>query len=300
MNNINNKYAPGVATYGAPGAQGNSGKDGYSIFYVPSDNIDDDNIQNAIIGNKYISNNSTNINLTKEIDRKYQMNDLFLTRNGKLYKLNGFDNNRPMFECINENFLPYDTSILNYFEGVIYNKVGQSVAFADATSISKNDISDNDAFNDGVVNIVASNNDVNLLSLYNYDKHTESASVLNVHADTSCFIFDTNVNICIDNLSSSSSTENKCVTVNNKNYYSPIINTDSIDCTYTLSVGKININNYNNEFITTHVFDSNDSYKTTIYTKDSSVIDVSQHGIGCKFIVAANNGGYVNKILKQK
>lgn len=297
MNCINNKYAPGVATYGAPGAQGNSGKDGYSIFYVPNDNINDENIKNSIIKNKYITNNSRHINFVNEIDRKYQINDLFLTRSGKLYKLIKFDeNNDPIFDCVNENFLPHDTSILNYFEGTIYNKVGQRILFSDAASISDDVV--NNFQCDGVVNVIATNDGTKMLSLYNYDRETETSSELNVHVDTSCFIFNTEANICIDNLKSSTDQQISCVTVNNKNYYSPIINNVDIECSYNVNGSIINIDKYNGEFITVYIFDDYNSYQGTVYAKNSS-IDISKY-TGRNFIVAANNGNYVSKILEKK
>ena len=299
MNDINNKYAPGVATYGAPGAQGNRGKDGYGIFYVPSYDINDESVKDSIIKNKYISNNSNGLIFSKELDRQYQINDLFLTRSGKLYKLVAFDvDNSPEFECVNENFLPGDTSILNYFDGTIYNKVGRHVTFIDSTSISNDANVNVDAFSDGVMNIVSTNDGANLLSLYNYDKQKETSHVLNVHASDNCFIFDTTSNICIENLKSRSDIKDNVVTVNDKTYYSPITCNDNILCDYSISGNEIKINNYTNEFITVYVFNGDNSYINTIVAK-SSTIDVSKYG-DCNFIVAANNGNYISKILEQK
>ena len=125
---LNAKYAPGISTYGAPGAQGKQGFNGYSIYYVPyniesltqpADSQEIELIRTDILNNTFIS---TNISGTKTLlDRSYQVNDLFILPNSKIFKLSRLNREYNSVEfqeigILNKSF-PFTTSS----NGYIYN-----------------------------------------------------------------------------------------------------------------------------------------------------------------------------------
>ena len=125
---LNAKYAPGISTYGAPGAQGKQGFNGYSIYYVPY-NIDsliypDDSQEIELIKTDILNNTFISTNISGEktlLDRSYQVNDLFILPNSKIFKLSKLNReyNSVDFQeigILNKTF-PFSTSS----NGYIYN-----------------------------------------------------------------------------------------------------------------------------------------------------------------------------------
>lgn len=92
---LNSKYAPGISTYGAEGAQGKNGNNGYSIYYIPYDistllDDEEESVELSLIKNDILNNRFINTNLLGEkeiLNRTYQINDMFILPNYKLFSL---------------------------------------------------------------------------------------------------------------------------------------------------------------------------------------------------------------------
>lgn len=86
---VNYDYAPGLPSYGLPGTQGNTGKNGNCIFYTGF-NIyngtkeDIRQFSDAIMQNKLPIHNYTG---TSKLNRKFQIGDYFFDSKGNIFKL---------------------------------------------------------------------------------------------------------------------------------------------------------------------------------------------------------------------
>lgn len=274
--NKNTLYAPGIATYGSQGERGQTGLNGFSIYYIP-DNINDDNsnyiIKNYISKNRIISNNYTNNNSYLN-DRPYQYSDLFLTPNGKIYKYVNINNEKSLLEIgeiINDNLDLFD----------IENKDNKIVYLNDSKKLCIGGTNKNNNYS-ALLNIIL-NKDSSLgyISLYNNDNN-QSLSISNTTNDD--ILISNNNNLLIDNLFINNDNIND-VSYNNTVYYKPLstynfnISTE-IDTSnnlivkiptknqYMYNIYKFNDNSLN---MSMNVFDEDIS----ILTNDISMITLS-------------------------
>lgn len=83
----NNKYAPGLVTYGVLGGEGSIGLPGKSFYYT-SLNKDIEG-EYSVIKSKIQNNEILSNNISQSLgDRKYESGDLILDANGNIYQLN--------------------------------------------------------------------------------------------------------------------------------------------------------------------------------------------------------------------
>ena len=219
---LNSIYAPGISTYGADGQPGERGRAGYGIYYVPF-NVDlsihnekdeaFNTVISAIRSNSYISNIAT----TKYFltDRVYQVNDLFVTKIGKLFRLKTLADDITFELC---GSLLGASEVFKIENNSVYNSSGSNFVFRDEKY--KNDSLNADSFmyiktdNNKLLKIV---NDNCALELIKYDSISgESSTAFNVCTTNSKILID---NLYVDKLDE----RDDVITVNinnkNKEYY---------------------------------------------------------------------------------
>ena len=191
---LNSTYAPGIATYGAQGKQGNNGLPGYALYYLHQDinlvSRDDNNyynyICNCIRNNIFITNNS---NISAELlsmkNRTYQIGDMFLTPSGNIYILKNFDGDGNVeFDLHGELIKHEDLFDVDDNTNLIYNKNARNVLLTDNTdNIS---LDDNDSSlsvlniyttdsNNGAISFISKNNTVTFKQIENGDLMLDSS-----------------------------------------------------------------------------------------------------------------------------
>lgn len=287
----NSKYAPGIATYGIKGLQGERGNSGYSLYFTPYD-ITDDKLKQSIINNVFISDNS---NLSDDIkimkDRKYQPHDLFLTNSGKIYKLNNI-------KTVEFEKTPI-LDLSDLINGFIVNTDNKTLS-SDKKVIIGNTTSQNI---EAPLTIVP-NESGNLISLLNHNN--EINTTIKIDKDNEYIVFDNSSNICIDNLFINNDSLFNRITVNNKDYYKAVTQkyeNISNDTIYNYDVSSDSIKIYQDcEYRYRYKDDNEDQDSTIIHIEyhngdniePKSLIDYSMFEI---YLIKSE---YISKYIKIK
>lgn len=106
----NEKYIPGISTYGARGNTGKRGASGLSMYYSAYYNLSDktssysSEVASKIRSNYLLSNNSLLSDDDSRLpeDREYQIGDTFVSPDGKVYMLKSITSSAVTFEFIGE------------------------------------------------------------------------------------------------------------------------------------------------------------------------------------------------------
>ena len=174
----NNLYAPGISTYGIKGDKGKRGAAGYGIYYVPFDDINNSIVSDYIKNNMFISNNNINQLMN---DRLYQVKDLFVIPNGKLYELEEMptDTSIAKFKYLTSFANP--TEIYDVSNNTVYFKNSKKIVFADDASLSNNE---------SFINIISKNN-----KIFEYNNYDSSFSF---SYDNSVYNVTSNANLLLN------------------------------------------------------------------------------------------------------
>lgn len=196
---LNSNYAPGIATYGAQGKQGKIGEPGYALYFIPYDiddltkNTNSENNQykhliNCIKNNRFVTNNSEiSVELLVMKNRSYQIGDLFLFPNGKIYRLLSTIN--ISFEFVGELIKKSET--FNKTSNVIYNSNNMPILLTNVNDV-------NDINCDALLNILynSEDNNKNLLSFIDIN----SKYNINFKNDNGSLIIDSSNGVYFNNV----------------------------------------------------------------------------------------------------
>ena len=300
---INNaKYAPGISTYGAPGAQGTAGHNGFSLYYVPYiiEDLDDDTnvvvktLKNAILNNYIIDRNISEF--TALVGRTYQINDLFIFPNSKIYKISSLSTERQTvtFQAVGSIIKDFG---LQQNEDFIYNADNKPfiIGYTDA------DIKDNNA----QLNIKSNDNG-------NYIKIGKNDSSLLISDCSAGIMFDSNIPVIFNNGIFIDDTTDASYITNNTDIYYKITS-------YKFPIG-LNVdvpNNINNEINLASIIKSNTdnvSFSLNILYEDENELcecnilnvnptatyKLSQNNIKGINLIANYKDNFISKIYKLK
>lgn len=234
---INSKYAPGISTYGIKGMRGETGQAGYSLYFSPYTDITNDNLIHSIKNNIFISDNNLLSNDLRSMkNRKYQSNDLILSADGKIYRLNNVETGEIDSTPLIDLYGSLNGIIVNNDSNIISNHNGKKLYIGNRTDAS---------VNISAMLTIESNND-NYITLSTNGSNNMSIKNVSVN-DKQCILFDTSNNVYINNLYVENNTTDDKITLNNKLYYKVVtqnqignVNDSSI---YTLTAdGSIILN----------------------------------------------------------
>lgn len=288
---INTRYAPGIPTYGIHGKQGDIGKPGYSLYFVPySDGIGSETLKNNIKNNIFLSDINLDLASKYMVDRKYQSGDLFLTITGKIYRL--IDINPVTFDetPIMNIFLQLE-NIFNISDNVISNLPNYK------TILSNDSIKDSSSL--GQLNIQAKDN--NYITLISNDENKQKMTIKDI---SSGIMFDSSL-LVIPNLLISNNDEynseiyidgnvyNKVITVNNSEV---IANDKSI---YTIDGDKLIINGSEENIMFECKYIINNDPENIIH---SQILHNNEFDMSDKFMVELylHKNEYISKYFKIK
>lgn len=311
---LNSKYAPGIATYGTQGREGKKGDNGKSIFFIPYELYDENqvpiNTQNLY--NDYISVNKI-IGVDSSLSYKYEYGDSFITPTAKVYTYNiDNDKNYNFVHIGTVNALKQNEEYFADSSDFIYNKEYKKLLFTNQNLENEKNIEEEIKKYKSILNIASykennnTNDEINLLSLIAINNN--AIDELNFSCDPSNNIFYINTNnkpILFDSIYSklNNSLEPKSdyfpivCDINLFDFLTFIISEDTKTCTIKLLEPKIK-----EQFIL--ILSYNDINKplqnlilNDLFEKDSTCI-LALEDVKYIYIELVSNYIFYNKIFK--